>query len=120
MMVLFFFSKQKTAYERRISDWSSDVCSSDLSSCSTSAAAMPTGMHTLPSMQAEQFGASGGKGTRFCMIYLDAAQALYASQRLATNNDESLLYSLADRGWRGRFPRSGRLCGSSAGAMGLC
>src|SRR3546814_5063978 len=27
---LFFFSKQKTAYERRISDWSSDVCPSDL------------------------------------------------------------------------------------------
>src|SRR3546814_5103341 len=27
--VVFFF-KQKTAYERRISDWSSDVCSSDL------------------------------------------------------------------------------------------
>src|SRR3546814_4861494 len=29
MCVLFFF-KQKTAYEMRISDWSSDVCSSDL------------------------------------------------------------------------------------------
>src|SRR3546814_2368948 len=28
---LFFFFKQKTAYEMRISDWSSDVCSSDLS-----------------------------------------------------------------------------------------
>src|SRR3546814_1374107 len=28
----FFFFKQKTAYEMRISDWSSDVCSSDLSS----------------------------------------------------------------------------------------
>src|SRR3546814_7082609 len=28
--VLFFFFKQKTAYEMRISDWSSDVCSSDL------------------------------------------------------------------------------------------
>src|SRR3546814_2681242 len=27
----FFFFKQKTAYEVRISDWSSDVCSSDLS-----------------------------------------------------------------------------------------
>src|SRR3546814_9484509 len=27
---LFFFFKQKTAYEVRISDWSSDVCSSDL------------------------------------------------------------------------------------------
>src|SRR3546814_8926819 len=28
--LLFFFFKQKTAYELRISDWSSDVCSSDL------------------------------------------------------------------------------------------
>src|SRR3546814_1534041 len=28
--VEFFFFKQKTAYEMRISDWSSDVCSSDL------------------------------------------------------------------------------------------
>src|SRR3546814_8231812 len=30
MSFLFFFFKQKTAYEMRISDWSSDVCSSDL------------------------------------------------------------------------------------------
>src|SRR3546814_15151211 len=29
-MFMFFFFKQKTAYEMRISDWSSDVCSSDL------------------------------------------------------------------------------------------
>src|SRR3546814_4141143 len=29
---IFFFFKQKTAYEMRISDWSSDVCSSDLKS----------------------------------------------------------------------------------------
>src|SRR3546814_15878291 len=29
-MAVFFFFKQKTAYELRISDWSSDVCSSDL------------------------------------------------------------------------------------------
>src|SRR3546814_2105466 len=29
-MYCFFFFKQKTAYEMRISDWSSDVCSSDL------------------------------------------------------------------------------------------
>src|SRR3546814_8343130 len=33
-MVIFFF-KQKTAYEMRISDWSSDVCSSDLLSLVT-------------------------------------------------------------------------------------
>src|SRR3546814_5472330 len=32
ILMLFFF-KQKTAYEMRISDWSSDVCSSDLRHC---------------------------------------------------------------------------------------
>src|SRR3546814_3496207 len=31
-IICFFFFKQKTAYEMRISDWSSDVCSSDLPS----------------------------------------------------------------------------------------
>src|SRR3546814_3646928 len=31
LWVMFFLFKQKTAYEMRISDWSSDVCSSDLS-----------------------------------------------------------------------------------------
>src|SRR3546814_14838188 len=31
-LLCFFFFKQKTAYEMRISDWSSDVCSSDLPS----------------------------------------------------------------------------------------
>src|SRR3546814_6804409 len=31
LMCVVFFFKQKTAYEMRISDWSSDVCSSDLS-----------------------------------------------------------------------------------------
>src|SRR3546814_3460112 len=30
MIIVFFLFKQKTAYEMRISDWSSDVCSSDL------------------------------------------------------------------------------------------
>src|SRR3546814_4580340 len=30
LMIFFFFFKQKTAYDMRISDWSSDVCSSDL------------------------------------------------------------------------------------------
>src|SRR3546814_6644267 len=31
LCIIIFFFKQKTAYELRISDWSSDVCSSDLS-----------------------------------------------------------------------------------------
>src|SRR3546814_13892584 len=39
----FFFFKQKTAYEMRISDWSSDVCSSDL--LSRARAALPAEAH---------------------------------------------------------------------------
>src|SRR3546814_5778282 len=35
VLYVFFFFKQKTAYEMRISDWSSDVCSSDLPSTPT-------------------------------------------------------------------------------------
>src|SRR3546814_14535466 len=37
-MLVFFFFKQKTAYEMRISDWSSDVCSSDLHAVDAAAA----------------------------------------------------------------------------------
>src|SRR3546814_8870185 len=40
MCVIFFFFKQKTAYEMRISDWSSDVCSSDLHAWSEKAKKM--------------------------------------------------------------------------------
>src|SRR3546814_8049943 len=40
-MLCFFFFKQKTAYEMRISDWSSDVCSSDLFAGSIASAAKP-------------------------------------------------------------------------------
>src|SRR3546814_12361356 len=51
-MVVFFF-KQKTAYEVRISDWSSDVCSSDLNLASESRAAstlrLPSTILTPPS-----------------------------------------------------------------------
>src|SRR3546814_71919 len=38
----FFFFKQKTAYEMRISDWSSDVCSSDLGAAAFHSAACAT------------------------------------------------------------------------------
>src|SRR3546814_17562904 len=38
MIRRFFFFKQKTAYEMRISDWSSDVCSSDLATAGRTAA----------------------------------------------------------------------------------
>src|SRR3546814_12008794 len=41
-MFLCFFYKQKTAYEMRISDWSSDVCSSDLMFSKTGTAEVAT------------------------------------------------------------------------------
>src|SRR3546814_8630224 len=43
----FFFFKQKTAYEMRISDWSSDVCSSDLPCGGRSPARTPGGNGTM-------------------------------------------------------------------------
>src|SRR3546814_17360356 len=52
-MVLFvFFCKQKTDYEMRISDWSSDVCSSDLRHCQAEALRRPSRRH--PSQVAEE------------------------------------------------------------------
>src|SRR3546814_1857143 len=42
---LFFFFKQKTAYEVRISDWSSDVCSSDLAGFLVFAPALAIGLY---------------------------------------------------------------------------
>src|SRR3546814_8416804 len=51
--MIFFFFKQKTAYEMRISDWSSDVCSSDLSSAKQpEAAESPTADQVRASPQA--------------------------------------------------------------------
>src|SRR3546814_4089675 len=44
---LFFF-KQKTAYEMRISDWSSDVCSSDLRRCARGTACGGAGPELWP------------------------------------------------------------------------
>src|SRR3546814_4378942 len=43
-MCVFFFFKQKTAYEMRISDWSSDVCSSDLVAFDNYAWVFPTSL----------------------------------------------------------------------------
>src|SRR3546814_6709110 len=42
VFLFFFFFKQKTAYEMRISDWSSDVCSSDLTVRTSKADRLPT------------------------------------------------------------------------------
>src|SRR3546814_6145943 len=48
MSSFFFFFKQKTAYEMRISDWSSDVCSSDLGQVGRGARLYDIGAHLAP------------------------------------------------------------------------
>src|SRR3546814_7490261 len=52
-LFLFFF-KQKTAYERRISDWSSDVCSSDLRADTTANASL-LGLRALARLDRIEF-----------------------------------------------------------------
>src|SRR3546814_4519760 len=62
-MVLFWFFvfKQKTAYEMRISDWSSDVCSSDLLFPQFRGGVL---FHKNPAQHFEQVGRSGNPGAR--------------------------------------------------------
>src|SRR3546814_3372935 len=60
---VFFFFKQKTAYEMRISDWSSDVCSSDLPGDTAEQAAATTGLSADSMRQiVDQIGGEGALG----------------------------------------------------------
>src|SRR3546814_10878372 len=55
-MLVFFFFKQKTAYEMLISDWSSDVCSSDLDA---QAVAVVAARFIFPALFDREIGALG-------------------------------------------------------------
>src|SRR3546814_4914307 len=61
---MFFFCKQKTAYEMRISDWSSDVCSSDLTLITAPAATTVTTAKArkTSSVKSTRSSAEGGVG----------------------------------------------------------
>src|SRR3546814_19493461 len=50
---MFVFFKQKTAYEMRISDWSSDVCSSDLHNSKDAAEEVAAGIERAITVQAD-------------------------------------------------------------------
>src|SRR3546814_19452854 len=60
--MLLFFVKQKTAYEMRISDWSSDVCSSDLADVDAAHEQWAAANALLPGIEARQRGAVLGLG----------------------------------------------------------
>src|SRR3546814_7760836 len=61
---VFFFFKQKTAYEMRISDWSSDVCSSDLVELAPTAAQRDLLLQTIDVSMPEDARATVGDGLR--------------------------------------------------------
>src|SRR3546814_5534821 len=63
---LFFFFKQKTAYEMRISDWSSDVCSSDLSGDGQRQQYIVDGFAVVQQMHILQDDADGTPQVRGC------------------------------------------------------
>src|SRR3546814_5506951 len=70
---LFFFFKQKTAYEMRISDWSSDVCSSDLTVLQGGTAVVAKRLGNVAVTFAEGQVRSTGRGQ--ASAYVDRAAA---------------------------------------------
>src|SRR3546814_4590092 len=99
MLCIFFFFKQKTAYEMRISDWSSDVCCSDLVVARAEtpfSRADPATLSARPGQVVVQPGNSlwriarriYGEGLRYTVIY-------QANQRQIRNPD--LIYPGQDR-----------------------
>src|SRR3546814_14719154 len=96
MLCLFFFFKQKTAYEMRISDWSSDVCSSDLD----------LGHRAFGGRRARA-GVAGGHGDlrrRDARIRLDAqaADREHATERDQERDDTGDDRVVADKASHGR------------------
>src|SRR3546814_11366655 len=65
---IFFFFKQKTAYEMRISDWSSDVCSSDLLGAQLAKDYACTSCHALDDSRLVGPGWGGLHGSRVSLV----------------------------------------------------
>src|SRR3546814_923807 len=116
-LFLFFFFKQKTAYEMRISDWSSDVCSSDLWRilCTTGAQSGDLSLHDLISTGSPDHAAAAiGGDAPFIQIYTSgttgvpkgvvvpvralASFRVYAEFALDLRPDD-VFWNSADPGW---------------------
>src|SRR3546814_4226642 len=79
--VFFFFFKQKTAYDMRISDWSSDVCSSDLGLVRRLAAG--PGLPTAESRHAEGVSLFGSQNQRHGVLAVRGVQHILGGLRAA-------------------------------------
>src|SRR3546814_9209715 len=84
MCCMFFFFKQKTAYEMRISDWSSDVCSSDLADLKGKRVA-----HTSPTSN------SGNLAPRALFPKLGVTPDKYYKVVYSGSHDQSMLCVVA-------------------------
>src|SRR3546814_291721 len=109
-MVDFFFFKQKTAYEMRISDWSSDVCSSDLLSDDEKVAAQRIYGDIL------RVGAAERQGRELGELYARIVEADAADRLLLVIRDEKALLA---RGRVAPIGHAGRLLGEPGQAEAL-
>src|SRR3546814_1932470 len=89
--ILFFFFKQKTAYEMRISDWSSDVCSSDLAFRASPQADGAVLAAAAALRQTRRMGE--GDGTDLLIVGLSATD--YVGHGTGTEGSEMCLQMLA-------------------------
>src|SRR3546814_5207289 len=71
VFVFVFFFKQKTAYEMRISDWSSDVCSSDLSKDKVENLLLTVSTTDDNGVSAGEPGFLGASRTGECRVYFN-------------------------------------------------
>src|SRR3546814_16661975 len=75
---IFFFFKQKTAYDMRISDWSSDVCSSDLGDA--------VEQHRLGQRADDAFGIVGGNVEKADLFQMRIVQHVGEARNLGTGD----------------------------------
>src|SRR3546814_2753877 len=99
--VFIFFFKQKTAYEMRISDWSSDVCSSDLRAARTARlGSLNTGMPPSARIRAP----SGDDASQATTIGLAERAANAASPSVSAS---TLTRQIGRASWRERVCQYG-------------
>src|SRR3546814_8177685 len=109
----FFFFKQKTAYEMRIMDWSSDVCSSDLSR--SSAFDLETHIGQLSNALLRDCRYLSAIGLHTQGMTIAESEKLFKEQ---CYQDEGNARQQAARGTRSEERRVGKECGSTCRSSG--
>src|SRR3546814_4789333 len=93
--MFFFFFKQKTAYELRISDWSSDVCSSDLNDERTFTVTLFMALHAEPGNDDPHFDSVATAADARALFERDFPDTLPLIPELADDFEANPIGSLA-------------------------